>query len=607
MCGIFGVISKDKEILSSEINYLAKKAMRRGMDSSGLIISDMTNRYVGYRANFKVSKLLENVPTTKAMLCIGHSRLITNGLNDNQPVYRDDIAVLHNGIIVNDNEIWSRINSKPLQTVDTEVINAIAKHSLNNGYNPENISLKLKELCNGTVSCAILFHKIGKLFLYTNNSSLYISSKENTIYFHSEKHALESMGCNNIKLASPYISLDIGSSMSPIEFRSFSSREENILSDLGKSLAEEKKLIYKKPSLTRCTKCILPSTMPFIKFNENGICNYCLNYKKKEITKSTTKLRELIEKYRNNNDIKCILPFSGGRDSSYALHVVVNELKLKPITMTYDWGMVTDLARRNISRMCSKLNIENIIIADDLKMKRRNIALNLNAWLKNPHLGMLNILMAGDKHFFKHIETIKKEYDTSLNIWGMNPLEVTHFKAGFLGFPPEFEHSQVFYTGFEAQLKYQYLRFKHYLTNPAYFNRSMYDTLSGEYYRSIKSKSGFHNIFDYIRWDEASIESTLKLYDWELAPDTNSTWRIGDGTAAFYNYVYYTVAGFSEFDTFRSNQIREGSITRARALELVNIENTPRYPNIKWYLDTLGFDFNTVIDRINSVQPLYEQ
>ena len=31
----------------------------------------------------------------------------------------------------------------------------------------------------------------------------------------------------------------------------------------------------------------------------------------------------------------------------------------------------------------------------------------------------------------------------------------------------------------------------------------------------------------------------------ELAPDTRTTWRIGDGTAAFYNYIYYTVTSQS--------------------------------------------------------------
>ena len=65
-----------------------------------------------------------------------------------------------------------------------------------------------------------------------------------------------------------------------------------------------------------------------------------------------------------------------------------------PITYTYDWGMVTDLGRRNISRMCAELKVENIIIAADISKKRRNIAMNLKAWLKCPHLGMVSIFTA---------------------------------------------------------------------------------------------------------------------------------------------------------------------------------------------------------------------
>ena len=51
----------------------------------------------------------------------------------------------------------------------------------------------------------------------------------------------------------------------------------------------------------------------------------------------------------------------------------------------------------------------------------------------------------------------------------------------------------------------------------------------------------------------------------KLQLDTKSTWRIGDGTASFYNYVYTLVAGFSENDTFRSNQIREGMINQRKS------------------------------------------
>jgi hypothetical protein len=90
-----------------------------------------------------------------------------------------------------------------------------------------------------------------------------------------------------------------------------------------------------------------------------------------------------------------------------------------------------------------------------------------------------------------------------------------------------------------------------------------------------------------------------------MAPDTNTTWRIGDGTAAFYNYVYYTVAGFTEHDTFRSNQVREGDLTREEALTLVQEENMPRYQNIKWYLDVLGFDFADVINTVNKIPRMY--
>ena len=316
-------------------------------------------------------------------------------------------------------------------------------------------------------------------------------------------------------------------------------------------------------------------------------------------------LLALVEPYRRSQGDECIVPFSGGRDSCYGLHLIVKELKLKPITYTYDWGMVTDLGRRNISRMSAELGVENIIVADDIAKKRHNIAMNLRAWLKSPHLGMISILTAGDKHFFKHVETIKQQTGIGLNLWGINPLEVTHFKAGFLGVPPDFEEKNVYSNGAMKQLRYQFLRLQAMVKSPGYFNSSLWDTLSGEYYRSFTAKSDYFHIFDYWRWDEKQIDDTLAEYDWEKAPDTNTTWRIGDGTAAFYNYVYYTVAGFTEHDTFRSNQIREGDLTREEALALVEDENRPRYPNIKWYLDAVGVDFTEAMKVVNAIPRLY--
>ncbi|MBT2475164.1 hypothetical protein J7E68_11425 [Microbacterium sp. ISL-103] len=348
--------------------------------------------------------------------------------------------------------------------------------------------------------------------------------------------------------------------------------------------------------------------MPFIAFDDAGVCNYCHSYRTRNHPRPREELLELIEPYRRARGSEVIVPFSGGRDSCFALHLVVKELGLRPITYTYDWGMVTDLGRRNISRMSSELGVENIIVAADITKKRDNIRRNLQAWLRSPNLGMLSVLTAGDKHFFRHIETVKKQTNISLNLWGINPLEVTHFKSGFLGVPPDFAEQRVYSHGALKQLRYQSLRFRAMLKSPGYFNRSIGDTLAGEYYRSFHKKSDYFHVFDYWRWDEDEIDSTLlNDYEWEKATDTPTTWRIGDGTAAFYNYANYTIAGFTEHDTFRSNQIREGELTREQALALVAEENRPRYPNMRWYLDTLGMDFKSVVQTVNSTERLYER
>jgi glucosamine--fructose-6-phosphate aminotransferase (isomerizing) len=264
------------------------------------------------------------------------------------------------------------------------------------------------------------------------------------------------------------------------------------------------------------------------------------------------------------------------------------------------------LGRRNISRMCAELGVENIIIAADISQKRKNIRMNLEAWLKAPNLGMMALLTAGDKHFFRYAEDVKCQTGVKLNLWGINPLEVTHFKTGFLGIKPDFEEERVYSHGALKQLRYHMKRFKAMLDSPGYFNTSLWDTLSGEYYRSLTKKEDYFHIFDYWRWDEDEVNNSLiGHYEWELASDTSTTWRIGDGTAAFYNYVYYTVAGFTEHDTFRSNQIREGQMTRERALALLADENSPRYQNIKWYLDALNLDFERVIKTVNAIPKLY--
>ena len=139
-----------------------------------------------------------------------------------------------------------------------------------------------------------------------------------------------------------------------------------------------------------------------------------------------------------------------------------------------------------------------------------------------------------------------------------------------------------------------------------FFNSSIWDTLLGEYYRSVNKKTDYIHLFDYLKWDETEINNTLDTYGWERATDTTTTWRIGDGTAAFYNYATFLISGFTEHDTFRSNQIREGMISREEALELVKVENLPRHENLQWYFDSINLDGVEIIKKVNAIPRMYQ-
>ena len=606
MCGIFGQISKTR-VNRKNIRIIARHSKQRGVDSSGLIYYK-NSMYRVSRADFDIEKLLKKVKPYDSKIVLGHSRLITNGLSDNQPVIRENICAIHNGIITNEDKVWDKIELKRQLKIDSELIVAIAYECINNGLDVSEIPNRILSLCRGVIACALVIPNKSKVVLFSNNGSLYVGKKDGDTYFSSESYALLKIGCEDIEQVKdkPYF-IDIPVSNTQLIVNDISTRRENLIPEFQINKSEERQLEYKKVDIKRCSRCILPETMPFIKFDLDGVCNYCNNYKPKNKIRLKEDLFKIVEPYRQKK-LDCIVPFSGGRDSCYSLHLIIKELELKPVTYTYDWGMVTDLARRNISRFCGDLGVENIIIAANISQKRKNIKMNLKAWLKSPHLGMMAMLTAGDKHFFRYVELVKKQTGINLNLWGTNPLETTHFKAGFLGIKPDFDEDKVYSHGLSKQLKYHSYRFKAMLESPGYFNSSLWDTLSGEYYRSFTEKNDYHHIFDYWQWDEETINNTLiKEYDWETAVDTSTTWRIGDGTAGFYNYVYYTVAGFTEHDTFRSNQIREGVITRRQALDFIFNENRPRYQNIKWYLDTLGMNFEEVIKVVNSIPKLYKE
>jgi len=651
------------------VKNLALMSERRGKDSSGLCFYlpaedeiSVIKGPVTVSALFSdksvkqtISKSLEKDKVKDCSFVFGHARLVTNGtqLNNlnNQPVSKDNIIAVHNGIITNDEELWlENEDIKRNYEIDTEIFLSLVRKEINAGSEIEKAVANSLSKVEGTVSMALTFTGYNKFVLVTNNGSLYyITDNSGFLIFASEKNTLLKIGekfrvkeeLRELKIHKVESNTGLSIDLSVFVLGKFSKYEYgknderfvkpkrvtefdvlgngkqiNVVLDINQikiddSTKDERALLIypidKIKKLRRCTKCVLPETFPFINFDSKGVCNYCHNYRLKNQPKPKEDLLRLVEKYRSKDGSPdCIIPLSGGRDSTYVLHYAKRELGLNPITLTYDWGMVTDLARRNIARICGKLGVENIIVAADIHWKRKNIHDNVKAWLKRPELGMIPLFMSGDKYFYYYANKIKEENNIKLNILGINDLENTDFKVGFAGVSPRFDKERIYSMTLSDKVKLFSYVGSNFLKNPGYLNQSLLDSFGSIISRYFTHKNDYYHLFDYLKWDEKEVESTIiEEYNWERAIDTNSTWRIGDGTASFYNYIYTLVAGFSENDTFRSNMIREGMISREKALELVYEENNPRYNSIKWYLEIIDLNYKEVIKKINNIKPLY--
>ena len=668
LMGLINSMFKLSESRGKEASGLALRfndsiyVLKEPITSSKLV---RTSQYKNLFNQTLTTQGYDGVQLKGPIVVLGHSRLQTNGLSEintnNQPVVKDGAVGIHNGIIVNDKKLWDSFSSiKKKYDVDTEVFLSLLQMFRSQGKSIVEAFRLVFEHIEGSASVAVQFDDSNTLVLASNTGSLYMSlnEKSKVLVFASEKYILEQTLDNKllknlfdeksvtqVKAGHGYIlDLDLSTKRTfflkdhagnIISVESLKSKAKifelyaqqvqpppdlsqyQLREDIKKSMIKNWESLYSSENehgLKRCTRCLLPETMPFISFDEEGVCSYCRDYETRgSYLKGEKALEEFVSKYRSNSgDYDVLIGFSGGRDSAYGLDYIKNTLGLHPITFTYDWGMVNDLARRNQARVVGKLGIEHIVISADIRTKRANIRKNLKAWLKKPDLGMVPILMAGDKQFYYYFHKVRKQTGIKLFIFcgGYEGEEGTGlFKYGFCNVSTQGNKTALKrMTGISRKnkLKIMYYYFKQFITNPAYINKSIIDTLFA-YYSSYVLTDDYLYLFHYLDWDENTILKTItEKLDWERETDTVATWRTDDGTAAFYNYIYLTMAGFTEFDLFRSHQIREGKLNREEAYALIKEENRPRFKSIEWYGQAIELDMNRAIKIINSAPKLYE-
>ncbi len=107
--------------------------------------------------------------------------------------------------------------------------------------------------------------------------------------------------------------------------------------------------------LQYCTRCVMPSTKPDLKMDAEGVCSACRHFEqRKEVDWDQRKkeLKALLEKYRSKNGTRhdCIVPVSGGKDSTYQV-IRMLELGMNPLCVTGSTDILTDIGRYNIENL----------------------------------------------------------------------------------------------------------------------------------------------------------------------------------------------------------------------------------------------------------------
>jgi len=168
-----------------------------------------------------------------------------------------------------------------------------------------------------------------------------------------------------------------------------------------------------------CTRCILPETHDTIMFDEEGVCSVCrqIDYRDEKIDWDERKkmLIDLTNEYKGKGEYDCIIPFSGGKDSTFQLWYIVKELKLKPLVVSINhWGY-RPLVEENNTRTFKILGVDVIKFTPNWHVVRELMLESLKrrgdfCW--HCHTGI-----------FAYPMQIALKFNTPLLIWGESGAE----------------------------------------------------------------------------------------------------------------------------------------------------------------------------------------
>jgi N-acetyl sugar amidotransferase len=337
-------------------------------------------------------------------------------------------------------------------------------------------------------------------------------------------------------------------------------------------------------SLKYCNRCVMPETTEGIEFDENGICTACTSSEQKmhiNWKERREMLESLLEKAKkdakkNDSPYDCIVPISGGKDSTYQLHVLVKVYKLRVLAVTFSHNWYSKIGFYNLVNCLEEFNVDHIQFTPNRKSvgvaARKSLkAIGDACWHCHSGVGSFPL----------HIAV---KFKIPLLIWGESIAEVSGRASHF---DPVLKFDRDYFLKVSAKVSVD--DFSSDKEERRMFQ--MFEPPTME--ECIEQEVHGIHIGDFIFWDEEKqLEFIKEEYGW--IEDTvegaykgyKSVECIMPGVHDFTNYLK---RGYGRATFQASNDVRQGLMGRSEALKIAHEIDQLEPAALQYFLSITGY------------------
>ncbi len=342
-----------------------------------------------------------------------------------------------------------------------------------------------------------------------------------------------------------------------------------------------------------CSRCLNDGTVRRMSYDENGVCCYCRSYdsiseKLKDKQLLERLFTERTENIRGKYDYDVALGISGGKDSVFVLHELINRYHLKVKTFTMLNGFFSDEARRNVDKLVSDFGVEHEYIEFDKQLLNRFYSYSMQHWLA-PCVACSYIGYAAMINYTTKI-------NAGLCIHGRSPQQMLRYygddvftpliDAGLRGVT-EVDLSSLYnelLSSIEQKMDSELL---------AEVKSMLYDGIEQGDFREFLSYFLYHD------YDEDSIVQFLRENtSWQPSEDYDHyDCRVHNAA----HYIYECAEGRPHCLPEISVLVRSGKLTREQGMQLVSQAHyyDKPYDELNLLGDTVGINLSTVLLKAN--------